>query len=486
MIRYLLLFILSICCFFACDDELATGITSQPRLSADTLHIGTVLAGNSSRTYQLKLYNPCSEELRLTSISLRSGGESGFRMNVDGMNGTEFTNADLLRISSGDSLFLFVEATFQPTGEGCVMHTDFIDILCNTRTQTVVLQAESKDVLRLEGYTVTGCERWDSGQEVQIFDSLVIAPDAELFLADSVTVYLHDQSDIIVYGTLVCEGRLGAPVTIRGDRTDLMFPNLAYDELPSQWGTLHITDKAHGCKFMHTDIRGMSEGIVIDSTDVMFSDCRIRHSDGNLLTCRMSSVGLSNTLLTGAAHSLLQIYGGWYDITHCTLANYNYTTRIDQEAVRMCNIDTAAAHYTPLHRCNFVNTVIWGERFCPDVRPEYYRIVEGQDALGNFVFADSIFSYRFEHCLLRADGTDDDDFISTLWNKDPLYKVTDLPNYTFDFRLQPESPAIAAGAPLDSLGISLLFDLDGNQRNVSHPSIGCYEAVADAPSGNNP
>lgn len=473
--RIMTVFCLAAChAFFSCSDDLAIGRADQPVLSADTLHIGTVLAGNSTKTYLLKLYNWRDRELRLTSIALRSDGSSGFRMNVDGMNGTSFTNADLLRIASGDSLFMFVEATFPPSGDGIVSHTDYIDIICNSRTQTIVLQAESKDVLRLEGAVIEGNTEWSRGMEVQVFDSLVIAPDACLTLHDSVTLYLHDKADIIVHGTLLCQGQPGSPVVIRGDRTDNMFPNLAYDDLPSQWGSLYISSQAHDCSFVHTDIRGMTDGIHIDSTNVTFSSCNIRNSDGSLITCHMTELRIENSLLTGAAGSLLDVYGGWHDIIHCTLANYNFASRIQHEAVHLCNIDTAAARYTPLHKCVFTNTIIWGEKFDPDVRPEYYRIVSGEDSDGNYIFADSIFSYRFDHCLLRANGTDDADFIQTLWNQDPLYELIDAPNYTYDFHLQPESPARSAGASLDSLGISLPFGLDGRERNSVTPDLGCY------------
>jgi hypothetical protein len=63
--------------------------------------MGTLLAETSSKTFRLMAYNRTSDILRLSSISLREGAESGFRMNVDGMVGTEFTNASrMIRCSS--------------------------------------------------------------------------------------------------------------------------------------------------------------------------------------------------------------------------------------------------------------------------------------------------------------------------------------------------------------------------------------------------
>ncbi len=470
--KKLLLFVFTALGLAACaDDDLATSPSDQPTPSADTIHLGTVLGGNSSPTYQLKLYNRCSDELRLTSITLRNAATSGFRMNVDGMNGTSFTNSNLLRIAHGDSLFIFVEATFGDSFEE-TYHTDYVDIVCNQRTQTVVLDAESEKVEILRAPVITSNTLWQRGKKVQIYDSLVVAEGVTLTLEDSVTLYLHDKANLVVHGTLWAHGKLGAPVTLRGDRTDKMFDNLAYDGLPSQWGNLYIDEKARNCRFDYTDIRGMNEGIFIDSTEVVFSNCHIRNSSANLLTCHMTSMTMQNCELSNASNSLLDLFGGSYDITHCTLANFNFWKATSVAAVHLCNLDTAAARYTPLEKCNFLNTIVWGRWMDTDVFPEYFKVALSQDALGNIEFADSVFAYRFDHCLLRADGYDDDDFIQTVWNEDPLFRLIDHANYSYDFHLQEDSPARAAGAQEGASACPT--DLDGELR-PDIPSIGCYQ-----------
>ena len=89
------------------------------------------------------------------------------------------------------------------------------------------------------------------------------------------------------------------------------------------------------------------------------------------------------------------------------------------------------------------------------------------------VAADSIFTYRFDHCLLHASGgSDDEDFIQTLWTDDPLFLLVDMPNYICDPHLQPESPARGKGTTRTLEKLPL--DLDGKQR-AEIPSIGCYE-----------
>ena len=477
-----------------CDDEhILTGAGDQPTLSTDTLQMGQLLENNSSRTYLLKLYNHCDGELKITSISLRHAAESGYRLNVDGMNGTSFTNSDLLRIAQGDSMFIFVEATFgaDPNGALQSQHTDYIDIVCNRKTQTIVLDATSRKIEQHRKLIIDKNTEWTNAQlDKQILDSLIIRRGATLTIRPGVTLYLHDKAGIRVEGTLLCLGEIGKPVTIRGDRTDKMFTNLYYDNLPAQWGSLHIDSTAQGCRFVQTDIHGMTSGIEVDTTDVRFEGCTLRNSDKNLLTFRRSVATLVNCELSNAAGALIEIMGGRYDIVHCTLANYNFSKKITKPSLCLSNMDTEQERPTPLYQCNLLNTIVW---LCPPkddskddfkdnlpgVQLQYTKIVTGKNAQGRMLYADSIFHYRFDHCLLYAKGEDDNDFISTLWNEDPKFRTTEKSQYTFDFHLQTSSLAIGSGAAEGTLRCPVNanndpIDKEGKMRGAI-PTIGCYE-----------
>lgn len=464
MKHIVLILLLSILCFVSCDDNVATGPNVQPELSADSIHMGTVFAGISSPTYLLKLYNRNRDDLKITQIKLRNAAESGFRMNVDGMNGSDFTNSDLMRIAAGDSMFIFVEATFSKLNSSesnnveCI---DYIDIVCNGKTQTVVLDAQSKEIRELRGHEVLSNEVVREDEEVQVFDSLVVSSDAELLMLPGSTFYLHDKAKIIVYGALSIQGSQEKPVTIRGDRLDNMFYNLPYDNLPSQWGGIVLTKESHDNRISFADIRGMTDGIIIES-DAHFFSSRIKNSDGNLISARNAEMVVENCELSNASGCLLEVIGGNCEVIHSTLANYNFASPIRQEAVRLSNCDTVAHADAPLIKCNFVNTIIWGKKFVPDVRLDYFAPEQG----------DSIFCYSFDHCLLHADGADDEQFVATMWNLDPQFLNIDDKNYTFDLHLSSESPCLGAGTPA---GATLLpLDIEGKPR-AANPSLGCYE-----------
>lgn len=75
--------------------------------------------------------------------------------------------------------------------------------------------------------------------------------------------------------------------------------------------------------------------------------------------------------------------------------------------------------------------------------------------------------------LLKSNGSDDANFISCLWDKDPLF-YTVREDYYFNYRLKPESPAIGAGNPA-YVGEICLYDIDGLNRLANgNPDLGAY------------
>ena len=97
----------------ACDDldNYSTNSSHTLEFSYDTLHLDTILTGIGTSTHILKVYNRHKEPLLISSIQLADAANSGFRINVDGIKGTSFTDVE---IRQKDSLFVFVEATLFP------------------------------------------------------------------------------------------------------------------------------------------------------------------------------------------------------------------------------------------------------------------------------------------------------------------------------------------------------------------------------------
>ena len=75
--------------------------------------------------------------------------------------------------------------------------------------------------------------------------------------------------------------------------------------------------------------------------------------------------------------------------------------------------------------------------------------------------------------LFKANGTDDENFIECVWDEDPMfYTVRD--DYYFDYRLQPDSPALGRGNA-SYLTPECMYDMDGVFRLIDGPpALGAY------------
>jgi len=497
----------------SCSDDILTDIGAQPSYElndSDCYNLGVLLTGHNTATQKLMLYNRNKGELELSSIRLRGGDSSIFRINVDGMAGTDFSNPDFLHIAEGDSLYILLEASFAGVQEERdVVREDYLDIQCNGSLQSIRLIVTTRDVEELVNDTILQDTTWcEGGIDKLLYGTLTIAVGATLTIEPGVTLYLHDHASVEVYGTLRIEGALDDPVTFIGDRTDKIFDNLYYRDMSAQWGGINIYQGSTNNLFNYAEIKGMTTGIVIrqDSTNTDFlsetpvgqyiasdpkryaygpdflSDERqqliirnslIMNSDSSLIAAHNSNMIVENTCLMNSAGALLELAGGAYDITHCTLANYNYWAAFSKCDVVMRNYDAPSDTtrlWCPLYRCNFTNSIIYGNSgLDPNIDANGYVIFV--DETGAQV--DSIYNYRLDHCLVHSTtGFDDDDCISILWDADPLYQLVDMVNYICDPHLQAESPCIGAGEARTVNKLPL--DRDGKNR-ASVPAMGCYE-----------
>ena len=497
----------------SCSDDILSDVSAQPAYvlgDSGWFDMGVLLTGHNTATQKLMLYNRQQGELELTSIRLRGADSSIFRINVDGMAGTDFVNPDFLHIARGDSLCILIEASFMgQQDEREVVRDDYLDIVCNGLQQSIRLVVTTRDVEELADVVISADTTWAEGSiDKLLYGSLTVASGATLTVEPGMTIYLHDHATLEVYGTLRITGTCDRPVQLVGDRTDRIFDNLYYRDMSAQWGGINIHQGSSGNVFDYAEIRGMTTGIRVrqDSTNTEFlaeapvgqhvegdpkryaygpdflSDERqqlivrnslIMNSDSSLISARNSNMIVENSCLMNSAGALLELAGGAYDVTHCTLANYNFWAAFTRCDVELRNYDAptdTTRLWCPLFRCNITNTIVYGQSGRdPNI-----------DAAGFTAFVDdsgypvdSIFNYRLDHCLVHSTtGFDDDDCLAILWDADPLYVLVDMPNYICDPHLQTESPCIGAAEPR-TVG-RLPLDRDGKQRPAA-PAIGCYE-----------
>ena len=94
--------------FYSCSDEdsFTADRNSVLEFSQDTIAFDTVFTGITTPTERFYVYNKNDKGVRIASVKLEKGGTSGFLINVDGQNGTNINDVQVLK---KDSIFVFVK-----------------------------------------------------------------------------------------------------------------------------------------------------------------------------------------------------------------------------------------------------------------------------------------------------------------------------------------------------------------------------------------
>lgn len=465
LIIYILLAFL-LCPFAACDDT--DDYSSDPkhtlRFSQDTLCMDTVITGIPTSTYQLKIYNPHKKALLISSINLADAGESGFRINLDGMPGKQFADVE---IAGQDSLYIFVEATLpQQKNAGITLIRDSILFQLNGIRQEVKLWAYAQDAYAFRGKVIEQDTLIASERPILIYDSISVAPNAHLTLAAGTRLYFHGKAGMQVHGRLSAEGTLSSPVVFRGDRTDRMFPYLPYDRLPGQWGGIHFLTTSYDNHLAYADIHGGSFGIRCDSsrtdrTKLTLESSVIRQVSGNGLELTSCQAVIGNCEISNAGNNCVNLLGGDYTFTHCTLANYFSWNVRKGAALQICN-EWNGTDY-PLSSAIFRNCIIAGSSTDE---------IDGRRSKNE----NTAFNYYFSHSLIHSVKEENDRIINVIWRKDDNFVLMDSRTQAYNFALEEKSEAINLGNKEDADAYPT--DRNGRSRlQDKAPDAGCYEFI---------
>jgi hypothetical protein len=187
--------------FIGCiNEDFSTDPNYKLEFSNDTVNFGLVFSNFSSTTQKLMVYNKNNKSININNISLLNPGNSGFRINVDGMKGNSFDNVE---ISSNDSLFIFIEITPKDNfSDNPVSIHDIISISCNNSIYNIRLEAVSQDVVIMKGETIDKSSQISSRKPIIIYDSLYISKDTEVEITAGTRLLMHNRASIIVDGSL--------------------------------------------------------------------------------------------------------------------------------------------------------------------------------------------------------------------------------------------------------------------------------------------
>lgn len=466
---YLLALIFA-CVFFACEDD---GYSTNPQhllsFSKDTLHLDTIFTGIGTSTRILKVYNRNKQALLISSVYLADAAKSGFRMNVDGSKGSRFTDVE---IQGRDSLHIFVEATLEGRDQDLpFLIKDSIVFITNGTQQDIKLLAYGQDAVVFEGKVIDKDTTITSARPVLVYDSIHVAENTTLTLAEGTRLYFHSGAGMSVYGRINAGGNIAFPIVLRGDRTDNLFTDIPYDRLPGQWEGIRFHTTSYENNLNFVDIHGGEYGILCDSSAIdrkklMLQNSKITQVAGDALALTNCQATVANTEISNAKGDCVNLLGGDYEFIHCTLANYySWDARKGSTLAISNEVKKDEKTFTyPLINASFYNCIIAGMSV-----DEVNMNIATDEAIP--------FNYYFSHCLINSKEKESGN-PNNSWLKDDNFVLIDKSILLYDFRLTDASAAIDIGLmedatyyPVDRNGVARVSD--------KAPDAGCYEWVEE-------
>lgn len=460
------------------DESYSTDPNHRLSFSVDTLSFDTVFTTIGSATREFMIYNRNAQPLLIGEIMLASGEETGFRINVDGRKGDHFQD---VRIPADDSLYVFVEVTVNPNAENQpLLVDDSVIFMTNGIRQSVRLEAYGQNVnLYRNGIILTENTRFTSERPYLIYDSLVIGAGVTLEIDSGATLYMHDGSNIVAYGTLQARGTVEKPIVFRGDRLDFILNDvLPYDRTPSQWGGIFFRPESYHNVMDHVIVRNGQTGLTFEKSSpeeskLKLSNSQITNMGENLFFAINCNIEVTNTELTNAQDCVAALIGGEYRFTHCTLANFMTLKKRMQPCLTMTNnkMTDSQTEVFPL-KATFDNCIVDGS-FSSGKENYQGELNLSADGVASF-------DYLFNHCVIKTKGSGNNSFKDVIFTDASLsYRLRggEKNKYAFDFR--PDS-ATTLGVGKADLSIAQRYPTDRygvNRLAGDGPDIGAYEFV---------
>lgn len=461
--------------------------------STDSVKFDTVFNTVGSATQLLKVYNTRNAFVNISRIRLVNDANQSYRINVDGVSGTEFTDVE---IGPEDSLFVFIEVTVTPDQDVLYPFVEGeIEFQTNGNQQNVKLTAWGWDAIfytptvfptnGLPDFTVidtvnqNATVTWTSERPIVVYGYLVVDSLQTLNIEAGTKVFFHQGSGLWVYrdGNIRAMGTAEEPIVFQGDRLEPF-----YEEQPGQWDRIWINEGSTNNVFEHCTIKNNFIGIQAEtlpfaynteaptsSNTLELNRVNIRNNSIAALFTRNYRVDATSSLFSaGGQHLLAGTGGGEYDFDQCTFAN-NWRFGIRQSpAVFLTNltqVDANTVQVRNIETSTFRNCIITGNN-----RNELGLDFETDDGAS--------VDLKFETTLVTSEEEVIEPYIADAFFSDSVFVNLDPGFFNFsegDFRLTENAEVIGRGKNYTGLPET---DLTGFPFANPRP-IGCYEFMPE-------
>ena len=457
------------------ENTITTDTNCKLTFSTDTVMFDTVFTSLGSSTHQLKIYNGYQDDLNISEIRLMGGEQSRFKINLDGVNGSEFYNKV---IPAHDSLYTFLNVTIDPNDQYTpFVVEDSIMFVTNGNTQMIKLVAWGQNARyivadrKINGFPAfkivadsLETTHWTNELPYVVYGYALINSYGTLHIHEGTHVYVHGGGGIWSWsdGQLIVEGTAENPVIIEGDRLEPFFK----DE-PGLWDRIWLMDGREGADHIinHAIIRNAFIGVQAESfihatkSALRINNTIIENHTGIGLYAVLYAIEANNMVIDNCGQYAFAVsQGGDYLIRHSTIGNYWWKAPRTTAAMLLSNyVDEDGVRYEFPFHLEMGNSIVYGVQ-----DEEFGTVLSGEEV-------DT--TYHINHCLLKTSKHNNAmaGFSGCIFNEDPLF--VDYRN--FDMHLSDVlSPAVGTGDPV--IGAQIPYDMEGKSR-VSTPDMGAYQ-----------
>jgi hypothetical protein len=472
----ILLFTGFIALFGACNKD--QSITTDPNdllaFSSDTVFFDTVFTSLNSVTLNFKVYNRNSDAINISEIRLEGGETSFYRMNVNG-NPDRLIKDELL--AGGDSIFIFVEVTIDPTNQNNpLLVEDSISFSFNGNYQTVRLLAFGQDAViyypdtfidGLPPFTIIsndsiGPVTWTSEKPILIFSYAVVDEGGSLTIEPGTQIFFHAFSGLWVFenSEFIANGTTDQQIVFQGDRTEEIF-----DDEPGQWDRIWInrsnTDHYISNALIKNALIGIqAEASPFDSTGGSITDntlyidnVTITHCSARGIFGRNFKIEANNVAIGNCGQYTVAISGGGeYRFNNCTFSNYwNLEVRETPSFAMINQYQIGGVIYEQqISNSYVINSIIDG-----NLANEFQLELSGENN-----------SFTSNYTIIKTDQTLPDDFNNIYLNQNPQL----IDPAKSDFRPSEDAFVLGKANP----ATATLSDITGSARPAD-PAVGAYE-----------
>lgn len=464
--------------------------------SRDTVFLDTVFSNLSTTTRTLKVYNRTREDIFIPEISLATGENSLYRLNVDGLAGNRFENVEIL---ARDSIYIFIETTVpsEDLPEADFLYTDKLQFKSGAHLQEVPLVTLVKDAVLLfpkknsegipqeisidtngdgepesyKGFYLEEEHLQLSGNKPYVIYGYAAVPEGKTLAVDAgARIYFHANSGIFVSkdasiqvkgGLSIDPEKMENQVIFQGDRLQNF-----YKDIPGQWGTIWLEKGSKDHLFEHLKIRNASIGILAEaapgSPPIPLRNVEIYNSAISGLRTEGASINAENLVIGNSGQASLYIEGGNHRFRHLSVGNYWQQGFRREPAVFIT--EDSNAEVAPL-KVRFLNSTIFGNE------NRELGIDVAENSAAEILFSHSLIKFGQEETSgVWYDFSNTEIYNNVLLNEDPLF----MDPRKNDLRLKENSAAIDIGDP--EVGKQVPTDILGTDR-LPAPDAGAYEFV---------